>query len=170
MDNNTLFYEKQQLYLPWLWLILALVNGLFIYAIVQQTLTGIPFGDKPMPTIGLIIIEVIFLAITIMLITAKLHTKITATGILVKFSPFHYGYKYFQWKQISKCYVRNFSPIGDFGGWGIRYGIMGKGKGYIVSGNVGLQLEMNGKKTLLISTKQPEQINALITQLGQLKT
>lgn len=41
------FSEIQRFRLKWAWAGVIAVNGLFIYAIVQQVILGKPFGNKP---------------------------------------------------------------------------------------------------------------------------
>ena len=62
--------------------------------------------------------------------------------------------------------MRQYSPIGEFGGWGIKYGFGGAGKVYNVSGNQGLQLVYHDGSKLLIGSKRPEEIQKIILDLG----
>lgn len=56
--------------------------------------------------------------------------------------------------------VRTYSPLKEYGGWGIRYG--SNGKAYNVSGNQGVQLEFRDGKRLLVGSQLPlELLNAL---------
>jgi hypothetical protein len=61
-----------------------------------------------------------------------------------------------------KCYVRKYNAIAEYGGWGWRLGLFGKGTAYNISGNEGLQLEfINGKK-LLIGTQKLEALSGIV--------
>jgi hypothetical protein len=61
--------------------------------------------------------------------------------------------KFFSWEEIEKISVREYSPLFEYGGWGIRRGK--SGRAYNVKGNIGLQLVLkNGKKILLELKKQ----------------
>jgi len=63
-------------------------------------------------------------------------------------------------KDIVSCEVRTYSPIREFGGWGIRYG---RGtKAYNVSGNRGIQLELSNGKRVLIGSQRPEELAGAI--------
>ena len=46
---------------------------------------------------------------------------------------------------------------------------MGKGEALNVSGNKGLQLQLEDNRRLLIGTNQPDELNAVLIKLGQLK-
>lgn len=167
MDKNVLFSEKQKFSQWWAWLIIIALNGVFIYGIYQQILNGEQFGNKPMSNTGLIITEVMMLLISFLLISSQLETQIKTDGIYVRFFPFHLKFKYYPWTNLKKSFVRKYSPLGEYGGWGLRYGIFGSGKAYNVSGNKGLQLEFLNKKKLLIGTNKPEELNALLSKLGR---
>ncbi|MBX2959059.1 MAG: hypothetical protein KF732_03800 [Flavobacteriales bacterium] len=65
-------------------------------------------------------------------------------------------------------YVRQYSPLTEYGGWGIRLGLFGKGTAYNVSGNKGLQLEFTNNKKLLIGTNKPNELTETLTKIGKL--
>ena len=98
----------------------------------------------------------------------KLVTRITVEGIFVRFTPFHFKEKFFPWDSLSASYVRTYSPLMEYGGWGIKYGFSGQGLVYNVSGNVGLQLKFKEGEPLLIGTKKGEEIKAVLAELGRL--
>ncbi len=58
--------------------------------------------------------------------------------------------------EIAKCDARQYSPIKEYGGWGIRYGT--KGMAYNVSGDRGVQLELTNGKRLLIGSQRSEEL------------
>lgn len=83
-------------------------------------------------------------------------THIGVEGIQLRFFPFHLKFKKISWDEISQCYVREYSPIGEFGGWGLRFGFFGQGNAWNVAGNRGLQIEFKNGKKLLIGTQKPD--------------
>src|SRR5690606_41120216 len=99
----------------------------------------------------------------------KLETKIKNDGIFVRFFPFHISFKYYPWDEISSSFVRKYSPLVEYGGWGWRFSLFGSGTAYNVSGNMGLQLIFTNKKKLLIGTKKPDQLTEVLNKIGQLK-
>lgn len=87
-------------------------------------------------------------------------TKIFLNGISIRITPFHFKEKFFLFEDIEKIYAREYKPILDFGGWGIRYGV--KGKAYNMSGNLGLQIIFKNGKHLLIGSQKPFEIETVI--------
>lgn len=169
MANETLFTERQRFKQWWLWLILLGINGLFLFGVFRQVIGGQQFGDKPMSNIGLLITAVLTIFLTILFLNFRLDTLIKKDGIYVRFFPFHLKFKYYAWEKLTKSFVRQYSPIAEYGGWGLRYGFLGKGKAFNVSGDKGLQLEFIDNKKLLIGTSKPGELTEVLKRIGQLK-
>ena len=98
----------------------------------------------------------------------KLVTRIAEEGIYVRFTPFHFKEKFYAWDSLTACYVRTYSPLMEYGGWGIKYGFGGQGLVYNVSGKVGLQLKFKQGDPVLIGTQKGEEIKAILAELGRL--
>ncbi|MCX6243228.1 MAG: DUF6141 family protein [Bacteroidetes bacterium] len=169
MDEDILFKERQRFKQWWIWLAFLGINALFLYAVYVQVICGKPFGNNPAPDAVLIIIMVMTILLSVFFFSFNLTTVVKDDGIYVRFFPFHFSFRHYSWEMISKAYVRQYNPIGEYGGWGYRLGIFGKGKAWNVSGNKGLQLEFNNKKKLLIGTKKPDELAAVLTKMGQYK-
>lgn len=169
MSNEVLFTEKQKFKQWWVWMILLGINGLMLFGVYRQVLNGQQFGDKPMSNKGLLIAACLSILLTILFTSFRLETQIKKDGVYVRFFPFHLSFKHFAWDKISRSFVRQYKPIGEYGGWGLRLGLFGKGKAYNVSGNKGLQLEFSDNKKLLIGTNKPEELEATLHKIGQLK-
>ena len=162
MDNKILFSEIQRFKQWWLWILLIGSDVFSLYGVFVQVVNGQKFGDKPMSNTGLLISAGITLLGTIFFLVTRLDTQIKKDGVYVKFFPLHFRFRYYSWTELSKCYVRKYSPIAEYGGWGLRFGF--GGKAYNISGNQGLQLEFKNKKTLLIGTQKPEELQEVINK------
>lgn len=169
MANEILFTERQRFKQWWLWLILLGINSLFLFGVCRQVIGGQQFGDKPMSNTGLLITAVLTIFLTILFLNFRLDTLIKKDGIYVRFFPFHLKFKYYAWEKLKKSFVRQYSPIAEYGGWGLRYGFLGKGKAFNVSGDKGLQLEFTDSKKLLIGTSKPDELTEVLKRIGQLK-
>jgi hypothetical protein len=169
MVNEVLFTERQRFKQWWLWLILLGVNGLFLFGVFKQGICGQQFGDNPMSNSGLLIATGLTIALTILFLNLRLDTTIKKDGIYVRFFPFHLKFKYYNWDSLAKSFVRQYSPLTEYGGWGLRLGLFGKGTAFNVSGDKGLQLEFTDGKKLLIGTNKPEELTETLNKIGQLK-
>lgn len=163
MNPQPLFKETQRFNQWWFWIPLSLLMVYVFYGIAKQLLTGEAFGDKPLSNTGVIVLGVGFCLVLALFWFMKLETLITREGIYVRHFPFHLKSRFIAWDRITKCHVRQYKPLLEYGGWGIRYGI--GGKAYNVSGNQGLQLEYDSNEKLLIGTEKAEELNTLLKKL-----
>lgn len=169
MSSPIIFSEKQRFTQWWLWLILLAVNGVIIFDIVWQVLLGHQSGEKPVGNTELLILGGVTLGVTLLLFLCNLQTQITSEGIYVRFVPLHFKFRHYSWDQLSSFHVRHYSPLAEYGGWGLRYSISGYGKAYNISGKEGLQLEFTNGKKLLIGTKKAEELKDVLNNLKKRK-
>lgn len=169
MNDDILFTERQRFKQWWIWLILIGINGLFLFGVFKQVIGGEQFGDKPMSNTELLMAASLTILVMVLFISTRLDTQIKNDGIYVRFFPFHLKFKYYPWTNLTKSFVRKYSPLSEYGGWGLRLGLSGKGTAFNVSGDKGLQLEFTNNKKLLIGTNKPIELTDTLSQLGQLK-
>ena len=154
------FQERQRFNQWWLWLIILGVNGFIEFAITYLLMVY--------PTnIGLWIAAGTIAFISIAFYFFILETRINEKGIQVRFFPFHTSFITISWDQLEKVEVRKYKPLGEYGGWGLRYG--SGGKAYNISGNIGMQLTFKDGSTLLIGTNKKEEVEAILKHFPLLK-
>ena len=101
----------------------------------------------------------IILLVSLLFANLKLKTRIDEKGIQYQYYPLQFSYKLITWNEISKCYLRNYDAIFEFGGWGMKFSFRKKrGKSYTVKGSDGLQLELINGSKILIGTQKKEEI------------
>ena len=164
-ETNYLFKENQYFRQWWLWIIFLMVFSVFLIGIYQQKIRGVPFGDKPMSDSGLILATLLYALVMLVFYRMGITTLIDEKGIYIRFFPFHLKYKFFEWNEIEKAYIRTYQPIREYGGWGLKGGSMGLA--YNVSGDKGLQLELKNGKKILIGTQQPEALQKILLQINK---
>jgi len=165
------FYtEEQRFHQPWIWLGLGVAVLSLIplwYGLYVQLVEGVPWGDRPSSdeVLALTVIgtTVVILGITVVFFNARLVVSIDAEGLDYRFIPFHRRVHTIPWSEVSRVYLRTYRPILEYGGWGIRFGT--GGKAYNVSGTDGLQLELKTGKKILIGTRNPVEIGAMLHQI-----
>ena len=52
--------------------------------------------------------------------------------------------------------IRQYKPLKEYGGWGIKYGMGRVGKAYNVKGNIGMQLELKNGQKVLFGTQRAD--------------
>jgi len=156
-DGGLLYREVQYFRQLWVWILLLSISLTTIWGMVQQLFLGKPFGNNPAPDTVLIVIVIIFgFGFPYAFYKMNLTTEIRSDGIYYRFFPFHRSFHKIAAEDIISYEIRNYSPIKEYGGWGIRHGR--KGKAYNVSGNRGVQLELSNGKQLMIGTQRPEEL------------
>ena len=168
MKANVYFKETQR----WLWdsmpifLLFSSLTCLFLYGIIKQVLFGLPFGIKPASNTALFLCFGLCLLLTLPFVIIRLETRIREDGIYVKYFPFHLAYKRYTWTEISKLYVKQYTPIqggplGILETWGIwKYR-------YTISGTWGLQLEFVSGRRLLIGTNKHKELTEALNTIGK---
>lgn len=169
MNNEILFAERQKFKQWWIWLTLLTIDGLVLLRVVKRLTGTQSFGGRPINYPGLLLAIGSIIAVTILFICLRLDTQIKKDGIYLRFFPFHLSFRHYTWDNISKSFVRQYNPITEYGGWGLRLGLFGKGRAFTVSGNKGLQLEFFDRKKLLIGTGKPDELTETLKKIGQLK-
>lgn len=159
--SKILFREIQHFNQWWFWLILivAFVKGIF--DILKNLIEQNSVSEKDL--FSLVTMFLVFIPIFLLFIFSKLELEISKEGIATRFFPFQRA-KFFVWEEIEKAYVCQYKPLLKYGGWGVRG--TRKNRALNVSGNWGLQLVMKNGKKLLIGTKSPEDIEAVLQKLS----
>lgn len=165
MEEKILFSEQQHFRQIWLWLLMAAVNASTLYGAYAQIVKGKAFGNHPIGNNGLLISVLVVLLITILIFILRLDTQITDKSIQVRFFPFQRTFKIFSFDSIDQMLVRKYSPLKEYGGWGIRYGA--NGKAYNMSGSQGIQLVFKKGDNLLIGTNQPQEVANVLESLKE---
>ena len=166
MKNDILFEEVQKQDQKWIWFLLLIILGLVIFAFVQQVIFGMPFGTHPVPDWAFSFFFLLPVVFTTMLIRSELRTTISKEHISFSYRPFFKNEKVVRWKDVKSCYIRIYSPVKEYGGWGVRTAFTGKhGKAYNVSGNMGIQLELKNGKLILIGTRKPAEAKASLKKI-----
>lgn len=161
------FKEVQRFRIKWAWLAVIAFNALFIYAIIQQVILGKPFGNKPASDTTLILSAIIPFLLLIFLLSIRLYTSYSLTGIEYRFYPFQFKTTTIEWHELNDVYLREYHSLYEYGGWGIRFGSAKSGKAINTSEscNTGLQLQFKNGKLLLIGTKNPGAIKEILEEL-----
>jgi len=168
------FREVQRFRQTVLWLILGLSLllplAIFGHAIYQQIILRQPWGNDPISDSMLIAITAAILltdvGMALLFYSARLVTEVRTDGAFYRFFPFHRSFRRVPMARVRHVAATTYSPIGEYGGWGIRRGWpgTGRGKAYNISGNRGGLFEFTDGQTLLIGSQRPEEFARAIEQ------
>ena len=155
MKNDNSFKEEQRFRYPVLLGALG-IGALYYYGGLMNAM----FKDQDPAKIawhGPIVMSMLIA----LFVLAKLTTIIDEKGIYIRFFPFHTRFILYPWENITLAKTITYSPVKDFGGWGIRYG-MNSTKAFNVKGNDGLYIELKSGEKRMIGTQHPEEIEILL--------
>ena len=106
---------------------------------------------------------VVTVGIAVLFMVLKLETEVRSDGLYVRYFPFHMKYKKISTGELSEYCAREYKPLREYGGWGIKCGK--GGKAYNVSGKRGLQLVFTNGKRLLIGSQKAEELEKAISSI-----
>ncbi len=156
-ENTLLFREEQRFHQWWVWLLVLVPTTIVWYGAIQQLVLGKAFGDNPTSDTGMSILLILFgILLPFFMYSLRLITEVRQDGLYVRFYPLHFSFRHYPYTKMKTYKVQEYSPLREYGGWGIRYGR--KGMAYNVSGHRGVQLEFNDGKNLLIGSQRPEEL------------
>ncbi len=168
IEGETLFHEEQRFTQGWLWTLLIgvalLETATFGYGLYRQLVLGQSWGNHP-TTNGSLITTFLTACgaswgILILFRYARLITVVNREGLRFRFIPFQIKYHTLPWSRIRSAQARQYSPIREYGGWGIRYGR--KGKAYNVSGDRGVEVELADGKSILFGSQRADEFAAAL--------
>lgn len=162
VDPNIVFHEEQQFRQWWL---IALLVGSFLFTAVIILIAGNSLYKSGATSFkGLLTGAVIILGSMIifdsLFLGSKMITEVRDSSITVRAWPITKLQRVIPMDQVAKCEARTYDPIGEYGGWGIRFG--SQGKAYNMSGNRGAQLELKSGERVLIGSLKADELAAAI--------
>jgi hypothetical protein len=158
-----IFKEEQRFRQPWLWVIVLIASIIPWIGMIVQVISGQKVGDRPAPDWLIILIWLVFgVGFPLFFYSIRLITEVHRDGIHIRFFPFHRKFKTYRYDEIESFAARQYKPIREYGGWGIRYSL--GGMAYNVYGNKGVQLVLKSKKKILVGTQRPEEFYQAIVK------
>ncbi|HEY3414045.1 MAG TPA: hypothetical protein VGM51_13470 [Armatimonadota bacterium] len=164
-----IFEETQRFRQPWLWLMMVILvvveigpfgSGLYRQLVWRHTFDINPASDRAFIWTSIAVFLVLG-AVIWLLLAAYLRVEVRDDALFVRFFPFIRG-RVIPYSEIRACAARRYSPIAEYGGWGVRFGR--NGKAYNVSGNRGVQLELVSGERLLLGSQHADEMAAAIAR------
>ena len=163
-DGVVLFREVQR-FRTWIFVLpVAAVTIIVWYMFIQQIVLGHPQGSEPLPAGWVWALTMVFgLGFPGFGVVVRLITMVRPGELRVRLFPFRV--KVIPVGTIVEAAVRHYSPIGEFGGWGMRFSRK-NGRAYNAYGEEGVQLVLSDGTRLLVGSQQPEQLLTALRQAG----
>lgn len=182
LDPGAVLHEVQPIRALWQWLLVALIAAVFLAlglgaflrsAAHAETATGPWTGrarllagllllllglallllpwDKWVRGLGLLL-AVLGLCLPLLAWRFRLETTVRADGVHVQLTPF--APRFIPFDEIESAEVRQYHPLREYGGWGLRRGPAGAA--YTMRGDRGVQLTLKNGERILIGSEAPE--------------
>lgn len=162
-QKDVFFRETQKFRFIILWIFLFGLSGFTLYGLIQQVFLGNPFGNNPASNTGVVFIFLIFgVGFPLFFYLLTLRTEVRKDAIYYMFTPLHIRWQKIFLYDIKQYEIKKYNPFWEYGGYGIRYSF--QGKAYNVSGNIGIEFELNNGKRILIGTQDPEKFMKAINE------
>ena len=149
------FVEDQRFNQVWLWA--TLIGADFYAAGIGYIAINSPKTPASSALPIAVIIGVVMALPMIMMALCKLHVEVCSENISLRFFPFHSTPRIYPMSSIRSAEATAYSPIRDYGGWGLRRNRAGE-KIYNTSGNKGVQLTFEDGKKMIIGSQQAEKL------------
>lgn len=169
--EKPLFYEEERFNQKWnLFLITPICVGFILfqlYSLYSQLVWKKPVGSEPLSDSWLIAMSFFVIPLMTFLVwlfsVTKLIVKVDREKIFIRFYPL--VKREILINEIASFEIKEFNPIIDFGGWGLRYSIRWKTTGYIMKGKVGVHIHLKNGKNLLISSERANELYQVIKEV-----
>ncbi len=135
------------------------------YVFYRQLVLGKPLGNHPMSNTGIAIIALTVALFVLWFYNLQLVTEVRDDALEVGFRLL-FVRRTIPFDSILQLEARTYSPIRDYGGWGVRW--RAAGMAYNVSGNRGVELQLANGRSLMIGSQRPEElVLALQKRMGK---
>lgn len=161
--NGQIFEEVQTFRQPLLWGFMALI---FLFVVGGQIYVIAARGTQAtwVQWLGLSLGTIIVLAVAVLLYICKLETRVDAGGVHTRFYPLELSERIVPLGEAAGWRKAAIRPLRDHGGWGIRYGKVGKA--YIVSGDEAVIFDLKNGKRLVVGTRRPDEFIAALKEFS----
>lgn len=159
---DVLFHEEQKSDQWWLWAGTAAWEAVAAWRLAGTIRHRRPVGGA-LETVSIALGAAMAAAVPVLLATAKLTTEVRPDGLFIKYSPFHRSFQRVPLEDAVKVSVVTYSPLLQYGGWGIRYSLTGKA--FNPKGNRGVRIDYTNGSHILIGSQRPEELAARIEEI-----
>lgn len=154
---NRVFNEAQSYRGTWVMYLILLVE---LPTIVLLLVFFLKEDDKSEMGIALIVVIGSLFIILLFLSTLKLETRIDDLGISFRYFPFIRKWRKIEKDQILSVKVINYSPVMDYGGWGLKGNKTTKA--YSILGDEGILIDTGEKKRIMIGTSKTKELKEFL--------
>jgi hypothetical protein len=167
--ESPLFDEEQKFAPGWVFVALVVTLPVLVLqgvATYQQFAMRRPWGNNPASDRGLLLADALVVLVCggVAWLVASIRLTVRVSRELLDVHFFPVRHKRIPVGDIASAFVRSFSPLGEYGGWGLRLSLRGNGWGYFLRGDRGVQLVLRNGSQMLVGSQRPDQLLAAVHQ------
>jgi hypothetical protein len=149
------FSEEQRFRQPLIWLLIGFVALLQWNGFIQQILLGRPRGDRPAPDWFVVLFWLLFgIGLPLFFLYLRLVVTVTGESVDIHFHPL--TRRTIPMAEITHFEARTYSPLREYGGWGIRG--FGSNRAYNVSGDRGVELTLKDGRKVMVGSQRADDL------------
>lgn len=166
--NDYIFKETQTFRQKILWFLLLLITigSIALFAINYLNSMNDGTNNSDISIFGLILVSVFTSFLLCFFYKIELRTRIDNNSISYNFWPFIRDYKKLKFENIHSIYIGKYKPIREYGGWGYRLSLKGRGLCLNVSGSQGIRIKMRDGYEILLGTQKKEELIKALNNLN----
>jgi hypothetical protein len=163
--DQPIYREVQHFFRQWIFLLpVGAVTIIVWYEFIQQVVLGSPQGERPIPNGLAWVLTIIFgLGFPAAGLIFSLVTEVRPGELTVRVFPFRWAR--IPVGMISQAMVRSYSPIKEYGGWGVRVN-RHNGRAFNCYGNEGVQLLLSNGTPVLVGSQRAHELLAALEKAG----
>ena len=163
--DQPIYREVQHFFRQWIFLLpVAAVTVIVWYEFAQQVVLGNPQGQTPIPNGLAWALTIVFgLGFPTVASIIRLVTEVRPGELVVRLYPFRPAR--IPVDTISEARVRTYTPIKEYGGWGVRINRL-NGRAYNAYGNLGVQMILKNGALILIGSQRPQELLTALETAG----
>lgn len=147
------FREEQGFRQWWVLLLIGLVAALQWWGFIQQIVLGRPWGNNPAPDWMMVLLWLLFgIGMPLFFLYMKLIVTVTDDAIDIHYRPL--TRRTIPISEITHIEALKYSPIREYGGWGIRGA--GGNRTYSISGDRGVEVTLTDGHKVMIGSQQAD--------------
>ena len=151
------YFHEEQRFGPWVWIVIAIIGIPVLMGAVGAAASGGGIEQVIAILAGPAIVAAVFALFAL----AKLVTDVDARGIHVSF---HYLWptRHIPLDDVQRGYATEYSPLVDYGGWGVR--LSWKGWAFNTGGAEGVLVETKSGKRIMVGSRRATELEAAIAR------
>lgn len=154
---NRVFKEEQNYRGTWIMYLILLFE---LPTVVLLIVLYFKADDKTEIGMGLTFVMITLVLILVFISSLKLETRIDDLGVSFRYFPFIRSWRKIEKNNILSINVINYSPLTDYGGWGLKGNKTTKA--YSILGTEGVLIDTGEKKKIMIGTSKAKELRSFL--------